>query len=247
MESGIQSSFIPHDTAQDAVRAARNASGGAGLPELALLLGIVAIIASGALAIGVFLYQKYLDTSTAAKVASLQRAKAEFEPSLIQQLTRLDDRMHAGDGLLGNHLSPSAFFDALNQATLTTVSFSSLTLQANDAQHIVIAMDGVAQSVNSIALQAEIFSKNGVISNPIFSAIERQADGVHFRLSALINPASINYVRNLSTQVAGQQMGSPSGQVQTQNNPPSTTEGAQSPFGDSGTPAAQGGVVRPQH
>ncbi len=54
-------------------------------------------------------------------------------------------------------------------------------------------MEGVAQSVNSIALQAEIFSKNGVIASPIFSDIQRQPEGVHFSLSALINPAAINY------------------------------------------------------
>ena len=63
-------------------------------------------------------------------------------------------------------------------------------------------MAGVAQSVNSIALQAQIFSKNGIITSPIFSGIERQIDGVHFDFNALVNPAAINYVQELNAASA---------------------------------------------
>ena len=252
MESGIQSSFIPHDTVDTSVRQSR--IGGAGLPELTLLIGIVALIASGALGVGVFLYQKYLETATQSKISSLQRAKSAFEPALIQEVTRLDDRMHAAEVLLGAHLAPTVFFDALQQATLTTVSFSSLNLQANDAQHIVISMDGIAQSVNSIALQADLFSKNGVITSPIFSSIERQADGVHFHLNALVNPTAINYVRSLNTATdpySGQTNQGVS-QESVQHSQDAVDTGP-SPFGDTpttggtgkkGTPPAQGAPQR---
>jgi len=168
-------------------------SGGGGLNDLLLLCAIVLFVASVALAIGVFLYQQFLSTESASKLAQLERAKSAFEPSLIQQLTRLDDRMHAADKLLAAHLAPTAFFQALNQATLQTISFQTLSLTASDPQHMAIKMAGIAQSVNSIALQADLFSKNGIITNPIFSNIARQQDGVHFDLSAVVNPAAISY------------------------------------------------------
>src|SRR3990167_3435807 len=199
VDTGIPASFIPHDTsvARPPLR------GGGGLNDLLLLVAIVIFVASAALAIGVFLYGQYLATENTAKLAQLDRAKAAFQPALIQQLTRLDDRMHSADRVLSAHIGPSLFFLALEQATLQTVSFQTLDFQATDPQNLAIKMAGIAQSVNSIALQADLFSKNGVIANPIFSNIARQPDGVHFDLSAVVNPAAINYAAQLARASGG--------------------------------------------
>ncbi len=202
METGIQSSFIPRDAGESKSSSPRLT--GAGLSDFILLITIVLFVASASLAGGVLLYKQYLLTATQSKIDQLQRAKAAFDPALIQQLTRLDDRMHAGATILGGHVAPSVFFAALSQATLTTVAFSSLNYEGSDKQHIAIHMSGIAQSVNSIALQAQVFGKNGVIANPIFSSIGRQADGVHFNLAALVNPTAINYEQSIATQAAPQ-------------------------------------------
>lgn len=201
METGIPPSFIPSDTISNS----NSSRASTGLPELALLVSIVLFVASGALAAGVFLYAQYLDTASASKVQQLERAKEAFKPSLIEQLMRLNDRMLAADNILGNHLAPSAFFDALQAATLSTVSFSGLDLQSPDARTVTLRMAGVAQSVNSIALQADLFSKNGVIKDPIFSGIDREPDGVHFELSAEVDPKAIGYTRTLTSGTVQQQ------------------------------------------
>lgn len=172
-----------------------------GLPELALLVSVVLFVASGALAAGVFFYAQYLSTASTSKVQQLERAKAAFEPALIQQLMRLNDRMHSADTILSSHAAPSLFFDALQAATLSTVSFSSLDLQAADARTLSIKMAGVAQSVNSIALQAELFSKNGIIKDPIFTGIDREQDGVHFVLSADVDTSAISFARGIATPI----------------------------------------------
>lgn len=193
MDSPNQSSFIPQDAASLSGPTRMRQQGG--LSDLILLLTIVIFVASIALAGSVFLYEEYLRTSAANKVDQLQRAKDAFEPSLIHTLTRLDDRMHVADQLLAEHTAPTAFFQILQQASLTTIQFKTLDYDSDDPQRITIKMTGVAQSVNSIALQADLFSKNGTITNPIFSDINRQQDGVHFNLTALVNPASMNFVR----------------------------------------------------
>ena len=182
--------FIPHDTA---VAPRRAQGGGGGLNDLVLLSAVVLLVASGALGVGVFLYGQFLNTQTASKVAQLQSAEAAFEPSLISQITRLDDRMHAGDAVLAAHVAPTLFFQALSAATLQTVSFQTLDYEQTDAQDITLKMQGVAQSVNSIALQANLFSQNGVITSPIFSDIARQSDGVHFDLIANVNPSAVSF------------------------------------------------------
>lgn len=233
-EGATPGAFIPHDTVAPM---ARKSSGG--LNDLLLLSGIVLLVASAALGAAVFLYNQFLQTESASKLEQLQRAKAAFEPSLIQQLTRLDDRMHAADGLLTNHIAPSAFFAALQAATLETVSFQSLDLQGSDPHHITIKMQGIAQSVNSIALQADLFSKNGVITSPIFSGIARQSDGVHFNLAAIVNPNAIKYtsIGSLpSNPIPTSQTPAPAQTSPTEASPFGGTEEA-NPSG-SATPAA---------
>lgn len=227
MESGIQSSFIPQDAAKP-IQSPRQPRGG-GLGDLGFLIGIVAFVASAALAGAVFLYQQYTVSSAGSKSEQLQRAKEAFEPALIHELTRLDDRMRAADAILGSHIAPLALFDALQQTTLTTVSFKSLNFEFADSQNLKIEMSGVAQSVNSIALQADLFSKSGVLSNPIFSDITRQADGVHFNLSALVNPTAINYSRLLNAAgaasvIPAQQSASPFTPTQNQTQPTDTQQ-----------------------
>lgn len=235
VDTAKPASFIPHDTS---VAPTPRRHMGGGLNDLLLLCAVVLCIASIALAVGVFLYGQYLATEGAAKLAQLERAKTAFQPALVQQLTRLDDRMHSADRVLSTHIAPSLFFKALEQATLKTVSFQTLDFQGADSQNLAIKMAGIAQGVNSIALQADLFSKNGVITNPIFSNIARQADGVHFNLSAIVSPAAINYVSQLVN--AGGVSGEGAVPAPTQQTPSSPFEGSGAAAPNtSGTPPAQ--------
>lgn len=222
MESGIQSSFIPQDASRPTQGPRKVQTGGLG--ELTFLIAIVLFVASAALAGAVFLYEQYTVSSSTSKSEQLKRAKEAFEPALIHELTRLDDRMRAADIVLGAHVAPLALFDALQQTTLTTVSFKSMSLEVVDSQNINIKMAGIAQGVNSIALQADLFSKSGVLANPIFSDINRQIDGVHFNLSALVNPAAINYSRLMSTAGAGAALPAQTQEPSTPFTPPAQTQ-----------------------
>jgi len=218
-ESPIQSSFIPQDAAAPSA-APRERYSGSGLSDLLLLVAIVLFVASLALGGAVFLYSQYIDKSAASKLESLKIAKDAFEPSLVHQITRLDDRMRAADKILGSHMAPTAFFLALQQSTLQTISFQSLELEATDLQHITVKMTGLAESVNAIALQGDLFSKNGIITNPIFSDINRQADGVHFKLSALLNPAAVNYVQLVAGLLRQNQQAAPVNTSPFEQRPP---------------------------
>jgi hypothetical protein len=197
-----QPSFIPGD-AKQAIDHRRHRGG---LAELLMLIGIVLFVASGALAGGVFFYGQYLNGSNTNKLAQLTRARDQFQPALVQQLQRLDDRMNSSNGLLQAHLAPLALFTMLEQTTITNIQFTALTFDATDMQHIALKMNGVADSVNSVALQSDLFAKSGAIQNPIFSNIDRQPDGVHFDFTGLVNPVSLNYTQLLAGQAASNQI-----------------------------------------
>ena len=166
MDSPTQPTFIPHE----AVVSTSVKRGGGGLAELLFLIALVLLIISAALAAGVFLYTQYLQNSNASKLSQLNSAEAAFDPSLVQQLTRLNSRMTAAQTLLAAHLAPSQLFAMLDQSTVQDIEFTSLTFDATDPQQITLTMTGVAGSVNSIALQAQVFSQSGIITNPIFSS-----------------------------------------------------------------------------
>lgn len=192
METGVQNTFIPHDVSQPAPTSRIRQSS---LMDLVMLVAIVLLVASLALAAGVFLYERYLDTSSQSKVAQLKTAKQQFDSSLIQEFSRLDDRMRDADTVLSNHIAPSVFFHMLEANTLSTVSFRSLDFEASSEGGMTVKMEGIARSVNSIALQADFFSKVGIITSPIFSNIDRQADGVHFSFTATVHPSAIRYAQ----------------------------------------------------
>jgi hypothetical protein len=157
-------------------------------------LAVILAIASIALGVGMFLYVKYLETSRSSKTDQLQRAQAAFEPALIAELTRLDDRMRAGHELLNSHTAPSLLFATLEELTLETVAFNTFKLEAAEQGSISMEMRGIARSVNAIALQADLFGQHPAITSPLFSNITRTADGlVSFDLSADLNPASLRY------------------------------------------------------
>lgn len=191
MPNTTQPTFIPHDTSF--TPGAGHSRKGIG--DLIVLLSIVLFVASAALAVGVFLYGEYLKQSSTSKLEQLERARAAFEPSLIQELTRLDERMLAAGEVLGAHIAPSAFFRMLEQTTIASVQYTSLSFETTETQRMTIKMKGIAESVNAIALQADLFSKGGMIVSPIFSNINRAAAGVQFDLSAQLNPTAINFAQ----------------------------------------------------
>lgn len=226
MEPTAQPSFIPHDAGTP--QTVRRTSEG-GLWDLLMILGIVVLAASSALAGGVFLYKEYLDSTKKSQLAQLKEANEQFDKSLVEKLTRLDNRMESAEMLLGTHVSPSAFFASLNQVTAKTVSYTDLDVLVSDPRDIEVKMTGVARSVNSIAFQADILSKSGVFTNPIFSKLDRQRDGVHFALTMEVDAARINFENLVNSAV--------SAAATPESAAPSSSQSA-SPFGGAeGAPA----------
>ncbi|HEY4487210.1 MAG TPA: hypothetical protein VI483_00420 [Candidatus Paceibacterota bacterium] len=227
MEPTAQPSFIPHDAGTP--QAARRTSAG-GLWDLLVILGIVILAASCALAGGVFLYKQYLNSTKNSQLAQLKEANERFDKSLVEKLTRLDNRMDSAEMLLGTHVSPSAFFASLNQVTAKTVSYTNLDVLISDPRNIEVKMTGVARSVNSVAFQADILSKSGVFTNPIFSDLDRQRDGVHFALTMAVDASRINFENLINSAI--------SAAAAPENTAPSSSQPA-SPFGGADEAPAQ--------
>jgi hypothetical protein len=192
MESKIKSSFIPKKpVVQTAAPAnARYKSGGV---DILMLIAIVALVISGVLSAGVFLYKNLAVSDAESKKEQLQKARGAFEPKLIEELMKLSDRIRVAEGILENHTAPSVFLQALEEDTLSGVQFVDFEYAQKSTDRATFALKGKTGSVNSVALQSSRFGESNIIRDPIFSDIDLVKDGVTFTVEGEIDLGAIRY------------------------------------------------------
>jgi hypothetical protein len=162
--------------------------------SIATLVSVTVFAAAIILAGGVFAYKAYLGSALADKKASLQKASSAFEPSLIEELKRLDKRIEHSKAVLANHVALSSFFDLLQSATIQNVQFKSLNLTTIEDGKITISLNGIARSYGSVALQSDSFNKAKGLKNPVFSQLNLDPAGnVSFAINALLDPSVFTY------------------------------------------------------
>lgn len=185
-----QTSFIPKKTYDVGPAPQTKASSLTGILSFAgVTLFVLSIVAAG----GVFLYERYLETSLVRKQESLERAKSAFEPELIRELSRLDDKFVIGRQLLNAHIAPSAIFKLIEDITLQSVRFLDFSYAVTEVG-VRITMNGEARSFSSVALQSDEFAKNRSLRQPEFSGLGLDARGnVVFQVTAIVDPQLISY------------------------------------------------------
>jgi len=168
------------------------------------LISIIIFITAIALSAGVFLYKQYQVQNLADKKASLERARAAFEPALIQELGRLDKRIEHAKGLLSRHAALSLFFKTLGESTLQNVQFKSLSISADVDGKTEVHLNGIARSYASVALQSDAFGKTKGLKSPMFSALNLDQSGnVAFSVSAFLDSSVFSYESSLQAGAAG--------------------------------------------
>lgn len=196
MEERVKTSFIPKTSLS-----IPNTPHGHGNP--AALANIVAgalLILAIVGAAGVYFFQIYTASQITAKQDSLARARAAFEPSTIQTLARLDTRIQTGKALLADHIAVSKLFDELEKLTLASVRYTNFDYSAVSPGHVVLSMSGEAASYNAVALQSDEFSKSAIITDPIFSNVNVNQNGlITFDFTAVIDTANMLYAGVAST------------------------------------------------
>ena len=191
MDPRSKGTFIP-DKMPSGMRASHAKEGG--IVDLFFLIAIIAFVASLSLAAGVFLYHQFLSSNAAAKQEQIKQARSAFEPALISELLRLDTRLVAANSILTNHMAPSELFRLLGDLTLQSVAYDSFEYARLEDGTMTLDIDGTAQSVNGVALQADVLGKHNAIVNPIFSDLNFIQNGVSFKLTAEIDPAALRYM-----------------------------------------------------
>lgn len=195
MDQEFQTSFIPKQTLSQ--KPERSRSGSFGLVNV---VSFVVMIISLLIAGGAYLYRDSLSQRVNEMRVSLDRAQNIFEPELLQELQTFDKRLRAADEILGNHLAVSPIFEVLQDITLPTVRYVDFTYEIDNVNPNVVhvVMSGEAVSYDAITLQADLFSKNRFIRNPIFSNFSLSRTGnVDFNLMFDVSRSLVNFEQKI--------------------------------------------------
>ena len=187
---------------------------------------VVAVLGSA----GVFLLKTYTVQSIASKKKSLDLQRAAFEPSTIEELLRLDQRINASSGLLKTHIAPSLMFAELEGRTNVNVRFKNMKFEPGGSGKYIVTMSGSARSFNAVALQSDQFGKSNIFKDPIFSNLNLDSNGdVIFDFTALIDPARISYATAVAAGLTSSTAGDQGDATNTTPLPPTGTSTTPTP------------------
>jgi hypothetical protein len=190
MDPAPQGSFIPK---QSLSAVSRGSSVGL-LFVIALFIFLLSLLAAGA----AFGYERLLMGRLASKNADLRKAEGAFNPGTIQDLVRTDHRINEAGLLLNQHVAPSALFSFLSTITLERVQLSGFEFNlGKDASSI--AVEGSADSLQSVALQSDQFGMSKSLRDVVFGGIvvSGETGKVNFTVTATIDPSLISYAKSL--------------------------------------------------
>lgn len=188
MVTSVQTSFIPKQ-ATDTVRK-RRSTGTWLLVWIALFLFLV----SAGAAAGVYFYERMLTSDITEMRDRLERLRSSFEPSLIAELKRLDNRLVTLNSILEGHIQFSRFFSILEQETLQSVRFTQFSYTLDEKDGPLITLAGLARGYSSVALQSDMFGKSKYFHNPIFSDMTLDTSGnITFNVTLNVDSELVGY------------------------------------------------------
>ena len=151
---------------------------------------------------GLYLYKASLIKNISTLGGNLKLASDRFEPSKISELQTLDKRLRASNQVLSHHVAVSPIFQVLQELTMKTVRYTSFNYtMPNDATGVVsVRMSGLAIGYRSVALQADLFTKNKNLIDPVFSNLQLDDRGnVIFDLTFSVDANFVNYKQKVLT------------------------------------------------
>ena len=199
MEPKFKTSFIPKQALTDQTeKTSAPVSRPRKSRSMASVFSFIVLVGAIALSVAVFAYNQYLEQSIAQKSEMLQRAREAFQPALIRELERLDQRIESAEQLLADHTAPSGLFTLLEATTLKSVRFNNLSFRV-EGQNVAITLEGAALNFDAVALQSDVFGSNRFIKDPIVSGLDVSTDNlITFNVDATVDSRFLSYTNLLN-------------------------------------------------
>lgn len=190
MEPQFQTSFIPK---KPIVSGIRDSIGEVGSVNYFSIFVTMVFVAALIASVGLFVYEKVLNSEIAQADKDLTAAKDAFQIATTKELIDVSTRISSTQKLLNSHVVTSQIFAALQDLTVKKVSFNNFVFSYKDGG-VYVTMDSEAQSYNALAQQSNILSKTAFVKSSEFSDFDISEKGnITSKLTALIDPALISY------------------------------------------------------
>ncbi len=187
MDPKFQTSFIPKKTYEGS---------GVGGTSIVTIVSVLLFLASIIGAAGSYFYNGQLTNIISNNQVKIKNAKDSFDLPTIETLIRLDQRIEASKQLLKSHVAVSPVFDFLEQKTVKSIRFDSLSFSFTPQKATLIARGQAAsiKAYKSIAYQSELIADNRLVRDQIFSDFNLDQSGaVSFTFSATVDPRLLLY------------------------------------------------------
>lgn len=197
-DKDFKTSFIPNKPVQAVSRGGGlgKKSGGSFLTAVTTVIFLAVLV----IAAGVYLYGLSLQKQIANQERALAEAQAAFNPAFIAEAVRLNDRIESVKKLLANHKSPSQIFELMEETTLRTVQFTSLSYSTDEEGTIKIEADGAAAGFESVVLQSDGYGATGYLRDILFSGLQNNTTGgVSFDLAGTVDPQLVLFRNSITS------------------------------------------------
>ena len=135
-------------------------------------------IASLALAGGIFLMDRVVDSRVNQKGIDLNNEKNRLDLGSVENYRALAERLKAAKTLMNRHKVSSKLFLMLNDKTLHNIGYSGFKIEDKlDDQNAEISITGQAASFNALTVQTDVFRRNPILTNITFESIALDEDG----------------------------------------------------------------------
>ncbi len=202
----FQKNFIPRTSGVSPSVKRTIDHGGMGLP---MLVSIIIFLTTTALALGIFLFEQYLEGSIEEKKTTLSQETEKIDQKEIEKFVDLDNRLRSVKGIVNGHWALSNFFSILEEDTLDKMQFSNFAIIGKENRDAAeVSMTGVSDNFGIAAVQADTLRQDQNIKDTLFADIsvnEVTDEGgfseksVEFNVGALIKPEVVLYRDVLET------------------------------------------------
>ena len=196
MEQNFQTSFIPKKPVIETMPTEKRPM------SVLLIISILLFLTMVLVSAGAYFYKGVLTSSITKMQNDLNLAKNRFEPSEITKLSLLDKRLQFSSEILSKHIAIHPIFDLLEANTLKTIMYKDFNYAIDDkTNNVSVKISGQGEGYRAIALQAEMFSKNKNLIDPVFSNLSLDDKGnVSFDLLFDVDSNFLNYKQVIKTE-----------------------------------------------
>lgn len=205
MEAG-KFSFIPKSSSdKPKQRVIFQQAGLSFFMKVSVFLFVASLLSFG----GAYYYKSAIAGQIEDLTISLERAKAAFDPELINEIERLTADIAVAEKILGEHRLPSGIFNIIEDVahddvkfsrfdysfTPSSASISGIPGTANkgfSGSSIRVTITGEAKDYTTLAEQSKIMENSQKVGAFSFSNfVLSDSGGVSFDLNMVLNPTSV--------------------------------------------------------